>query len=124
MKLSIVIPVYNSSSIIENLSSDILAVSKDLSKISDIELILVNDCSTDDTWLKISKISEKNKEKIIGINLMKNYGQHNAIMAGLKIAKGDYPMAPQKWQAANSSSAKLPRRKAKAGPPSVWAPAC
>ena len=42
MKLSIVIPVYNSSSIIENLSSDILAVSKDLSKISDIELILVN----------------------------------------------------------------------------------
>ena len=90
MKLSIVIPVYNSSSIIENLSSDILAVSKDLSKISDIELILVNDCSTDDTWLKISKISHNNKEKIIGINLMKNYGQHNAIMAGLKIAKGDY----------------------------------
>jgi undecaprenyl-phosphate 4-deoxy-4-formamido-L-arabinose transferase len=90
MKLSIVIPVYNSSSIIENLSSDILAVSKDLSKISDIELILVNDCSTDDTWLKISKISDNNKEKIIGINLMKNYGQHNAIMAGLKIAKGDY----------------------------------
>ena len=34
MKLSIVIPVYNSSSIIENLASDILAVSKNLSKIS------------------------------------------------------------------------------------------
>ena len=90
MKLSIVIPVYNSSSIIENLASDILAVSKNLSKISDIELILVNDCSSDDTWLKISKVSETNKDKIIGINLMKNYGQHNAIMAGLKIAKGDY----------------------------------
>ena len=90
MKLSIVIPVYNSSSIIENLTLDILEVSKNLSKINDIELILVNDCSLDDTWLKISKISEINKDKIIGINLMKNYGQHNAIMAGLKIAKGDY----------------------------------
>ena len=90
MKLSVVIPVYNSSSIIGNLTSDILNTSKDLSNIDDIELILVNDCSSDDTWLKISKLTEDNKDSVIGINLMKNYGQHNAIMAGLKIAKGDY----------------------------------
>ena len=90
MKLSVVIPVYNSSSIIGNLTSDILNTSKDISNIDDIELILVNDCSSDDTWLKISKLTEDNKDSVIGINLMKNYGQHNAIMAGLKIAKGDY----------------------------------
>ena len=90
MNLSVVIPVYNSSSIIENLTSDILKTLKDLSNINNIELILVNDCSSDNTWLKISKLSEQNKDSVIGINLMRNYGQHNAIMAGLKIAKGNY----------------------------------
>ena len=64
MKLSVVIPVYNSSSIIDSLSSDILNTLKNLSNVNDIELILVNDCSSDDTWLKISKISEINKDKI------------------------------------------------------------
>jgi len=90
MNLSIVVPVYNSSSIIENLTKDILLAVKEISNVNKIQIILINDCSTDESWKKISKLSAEYKETVIGINLMKNYGQHNAIMAGLKLADGDY----------------------------------
>ena len=90
MNISIVVPVYNSSSIIENLTKDIVSITKDLSNVDKVQLILVNDCSTDDSWKKISILSEKYKESVIGVNLMRNYGQHNAIMAGLKLANGEY----------------------------------
>ena len=90
MNISIVVPVYNSSSIIENLTNDILSTTKEISDVNKIQLILVNDCSTDESWKKISKLSFEYKDMVIGINLMRNYGQHNAIMAGLKLADGDY----------------------------------
>ena len=90
MNISIVVPVYNSSSIIDNLTKDILSVIKKISDVNKIQLILVNDCSTDESWKKISKLSTEYKETVIGINLMRNYGQHNAIMAGLRLADGDY----------------------------------
>ena len=88
MNISIVVPVYNSSSIIEDLTKDILSTIKEISDVNKIQLILVNDCSTDESWKKISKLSDEYKETVLGINLMKNYGQHNAIMAGLKLANG------------------------------------
>ena len=90
MNISIVVPVYNSSSIIEDLTKDILSTIKEISDVNKIQLILVNDCSTDESWKKISKLSDEYKDTVLGINLMKNYGQHNAIMAGLKLANGDY----------------------------------
>ena len=90
MNISIVVPVYNSSSIIENLTKDILSVIEKTPNVNKIQLILVNDCSTDESWKKISKLSSEYKDIVIGINLMRNYGQHNAIMAGLRLAHGDY----------------------------------
>ncbi len=90
MNISIVVPVFNSSSIIEDLTKDILSTTKEISDVNKVQLILVNDCSTDESWKKISKLSDEYKETVLGINLMKNYGQHNAIMAGLKLANGDY----------------------------------
>ena len=90
MNISIVVPVYNSSSIIDNLTKDILSVIKKISDVNKIQLILVNDCSTDESWKKISKLSSEYKEIVIGVNLMRNYGQHTAIMAGLRLADGDY----------------------------------
>ena len=71
MNISIVVPVYNSSSIIENLTNDILSTTKEISDVNKIQLILVNDCSTDESWKKISKLSSEYKEMVIGINLMK-----------------------------------------------------
>ena len=53
------------------------------------EIIFVNDESSDNSWQIIKDIATK-KENILGINLLKNVGQDNAIMAGLSLAKGDY----------------------------------
>ena len=82
MDLSIVIPVYNSFSILDELVNQI-----DASLELDFELILVNDCSPDNSWAKISQLSDE-FEFIKGINLSINSSQHNAIMAGLNYSEG------------------------------------
>ena len=84
IEISIVIPVYNSSSIIEELHKQI-AEAMSVS----YEIIFVNDCSIDDSWKKIISLSKQYKY-ITGINLRKNSGQDNALLAGLRIAKGNY----------------------------------
>ena len=89
MKLSIIIPVYNSSLIISKLVDDIKKEITKIQNISNYQIILVNDCSDDNSWSEISKICN-NEQFVIGVNLMKNYGQHNAIMAGINISDGDY----------------------------------
>ena len=85
MKLSIVIPVYNSEKILPTLLNSILK--KIPKKIKKYEIILVNDCSFDQSWKIIKKFSSK--KNIKGINLKYNYGQHYAIFTGLKYAKGN-----------------------------------
>jgi undecaprenyl-phosphate 4-deoxy-4-formamido-L-arabinose transferase len=52
------------------------------------EIILVHDCGPDDSWATISELA-KADDRIRGINLRKNFGQHNAVMAGLNYARGD-----------------------------------
>ncbi|MEI7595053.1 MAG: glycosyltransferase family 2 protein [Bacteroidota bacterium] len=83
--LSIVIPVYNSE---ENIDDLVLKINEAMQNI-DFELILVNDCSKDKSWLKITENLNKHAH-IIGINLRKNSGQDNAIICGLNYATGDY----------------------------------
>lgn len=53
---------------------------------SKFEIILINDGSRDESWEAISNIV-RNSEDIFGINLMRNYGQHNAILCGIRHAK-------------------------------------
>ncbi len=53
------------------------------------ELILVNDGSPDRSWDVIRELSEANPN-IIGVDLLKNYGQHSAIFCGFSHASGDY----------------------------------
>jgi undecaprenyl-phosphate 4-deoxy-4-formamido-L-arabinose transferase len=83
MNLSIIVPVYNSAKILKIL---VKKIKKNLRKIN-YEIIFINDASLDNSWTEIKKISKKNK-KIKGINLSENFGQHSAIFAGLKFAKG------------------------------------
>jgi undecaprenyl-phosphate 4-deoxy-4-formamido-L-arabinose transferase len=88
-KLSIVIPVYNSEKIIEEVVNEIeIAVSKLNSKY-DLEIILVNDYSKDNS-LEVCKNICKHKSFVKLISFSKNFGQHNALMAGIKMASGDY----------------------------------
>ena len=89
MKLSIVIPVYNSSKIIDELVARILNSIKNLNLYNSFELILVNDFSSDKSWERILYFA-KEYPFIKGFNLDDNYGQHNAIMAGLNNAQGDF----------------------------------
>lgn len=87
--LSIVIPVYRSASILPKLVEAIAAEMRDESLSDSFELILVNDCSPDNSWQVIRKLAGSNTF-IKGITLRRNVGQHNAIMAGLHHANGEY----------------------------------
>ncbi|MBE5917166.1 MAG: glycosyltransferase family 2 protein [Pseudobutyrivibrio ruminis] len=86
---SIVIPCYKSKATIESVVDE---TAKEMAKIgkNDFEIILVNDCSPDngDTISKLIEIAES-KSYVRVIDLAKNVGQHNAMMAGLREAKGD-----------------------------------
>ncbi len=84
--ISIVIPVYNSSQIIDELYN---RISISLSNNYSYEIIFVNDCSKDNSWKKIRNLTQQ-FNFITGINLRKNSGQDNALLAGLRIAKGNY----------------------------------
>lgn len=85
MKLSIIIPVYNSVDILTEL---IVQIEKNTTFIDCFEVILINDCSTDNSWKSIRALCNK-YNFLKGINLRKNVGQHNAIMAGLNLSNGD-----------------------------------
>lgn len=85
IEISIVVPVYNSESCLDELANQ---VQKALENFS-YELILVNDASTDRSWSKILSLAQA-QESICGISLKKNSGQDNAIMAGLTHARGKY----------------------------------
>ena len=88
MDLSIIIPVYNSEKIIDNLVDQIIDSVKNIKTINSYEIILINDCSPDNCWEKIKLLSKK-YGAVKGISLAENFGQHNAIMAGLKECKGE-----------------------------------
>jgi undecaprenyl-phosphate 4-deoxy-4-formamido-L-arabinose transferase len=85
-EISIVIPVYNSSEIIDELH---LRISQVLQPYCVYEIIFVNDCSKDGSWQKIISLAQ-NSNSVIGINFRKNSGQDNALLAGLRLAKGNY----------------------------------
>lgn len=84
-EISVVIPVYKSEKCIPELTKQISDTLKDFNW----ELILVNDCSPDNSWTEIKKVTAENNN-ITGINLRKNGGQDLAILAGLNHAKGKW----------------------------------
>ena len=87
MKISVVVPEYKGATMLGML---LARLDKALSTISEnYEVILVNDCSPDNVWEEIKQYAAKDK-RIVGLNLSKNYGEHYAISAGLKYAKGEW----------------------------------
>ncbi|MBP5369933.1 MAG: glycosyltransferase family 2 protein, partial [Bacteroidales bacterium] len=65
-------------------------ISKSVSTITpDYEIILVNDASPDNSWLKIKELCANNN-RVKGINLSRNFGQHYAISAGLSVCSGEW----------------------------------
>ncbi len=90
MKLiSIVIPCYNSQATIRKVTEMVMEEFKKMDGY-ECEFVLVNDCSPkDDTYGEIEKLG-RDYPNVKGINLLRNFGQHNALMAALHYTSGDY----------------------------------
>lgn len=88
-KLSIVVPVYRSATILPKLTDHILAEMKNEGLADSFELLLVNDCSPDESWQVIRSLAAAHP-CVRGINLRRNTGQHNAVMAGLNHIRGEF----------------------------------
>lgn len=85
--VSFVIPCYRSEQTITGVVEEITQTMGQLPGYT-FEIILVNDCSPDDTFQTIRQLCGQ-YDNLIGINLARNFGQHSAIMAGLHYATGD-----------------------------------
>lgn len=86
MFVSVVIPIFNNSQSIEILNKEI--ISSFPKNVTSFEIIYVDDGSIDESWEKLIALSHSNKG-VKGIKLSRNYGQDNAISAGLARCTGD-----------------------------------
>ncbi len=84
--VSVVIPVYNSELTLPDLVKRLQPVLAGVAR--EYELLLVNDGSRDQSWRVIQQIAAEHGW-VRGINLMRNYGQHNALLCGIRAARFD-----------------------------------
>lgn len=88
LDLSIVVPVYNSASTLVSLVTRLTQTVEAIAQ--SYEIILVEDGSHDDSWAVIQSLRANFGDHLVAVQLMRNYGQHNALMCGLGIARGEY----------------------------------
>jgi len=81
--LSVVVPVYRSEAILPELVRRLEPVLVAIAE--NCELVLVNDCSPDRSWDVMCELAGR-YSWIRPINLMRNYGQHNALLCGIRAA--------------------------------------
>ena len=86
-KISYVIPCYRSQHTVGGVVAEIAATMQTLPQY-DYEVILVNDCSPDDTFGTIRSLVAADSH-VVGVDLAKNFGQHAALMAGFHKCSGD-----------------------------------
>ncbi|MCF0246241.1 MAG: glycosyltransferase family 2 protein [Ileibacterium sp.] len=91
MLLSVIIPCYHSEKTIGPVVERIVKTVKEDGRY-DLEIILVNDNAPDAAWDKIEELADQ-YEAVKGISMMKNSGQHAALMAGYRASKGDVVVA-------------------------------
>ena len=84
MPVSVVVPVYNSEHSLQELVERVAKVLG--SRKREYELILVNDGSRDRSWEVICDLAHRHRW-VSGINLMRNFGQHNALLCGVRVAR-------------------------------------
>lgn len=91
-RISIVIPVYQNEL---NIAPTYQALTSELSKAAhvDFELVFVNDGSTDYSWEELLKVHNADPEHVTLINLVRNFGQVPAMLAGFANASGDCVVA-------------------------------
>jgi undecaprenyl-phosphate 4-deoxy-4-formamido-L-arabinose transferase len=83
MNVSVVVPIYKGERFIEPLVTELSRVLPTFTEA--YEIILVNDGSPDHSWQIIQRLAHKHKW-VRGIRMMRNYGQHNATLCGVREA--------------------------------------
>jgi glycosyltransferase involved in cell wall biosynthesis len=85
-KISIVVPVYRSEAMLRELHCRIVSAIEPLDP--GFELVFVEDCGGDRSWDVIQELA-RSDSRVNGIRLSRNYGQHNALLCGIRAATGD-----------------------------------
>jgi len=86
VRLSVVIPVYRSQAILPQLHRRLVAALEPVEPA--FEIIMVEDCGGDDSWRVIGNLARQDS-RVRGMQLARNYGQHNALLCGIRAATGD-----------------------------------
>jgi glycosyltransferase involved in cell wall biosynthesis len=81
--LSVIVPVYNSAEVLPKLIERLEPVLRKLG--TAFEVVLVNDCSRDNSWEVVRQMAARSPW-VKGMSLMRNYGQHNALLCGIRTA--------------------------------------
>jgi glycosyltransferase involved in cell wall biosynthesis len=84
--ISVVVPVYNSEGTLGELVTRLEGTLG--GAVPKLEIILVNDGSRDRSWDVICQLAQEH-DTVHGVNLMRNYGQHNALLCGIRLAEND-----------------------------------
>lgn len=86
MLTTIVIPVYNGAATIGPLAERLIEARKG----EDLQIVLVNDGSPDNSHEVCAALRDTHPAMVTYVHLARNFGEHNAVMAGLHYARGDY----------------------------------
>jgi glycosyltransferase involved in cell wall biosynthesis len=84
--VSLVIPVFNGSQTIAKLVTECIQAFEEF---FDLEIVLINDCSEDDSHEVCLSLQDKYPNTVTFLSLSRNFGEHNAVMAGLNHTTGD-----------------------------------
>ena len=88
MDLSVVLPVYNSTATLRPLVERLVTVLDGLGR--SYEIVFVDDGSRDDSWELLCQLQHEHPGRIVAIQLMRNFGQHNALMCGFRHTQGQF----------------------------------
>jgi undecaprenyl-phosphate 4-deoxy-4-formamido-L-arabinose transferase len=86
VEVSVVVPVYRSAETLRALLARLAPVLDGLGQ--SYEIVLVDDGSPDDSWAVLCALRDEHPERVVAIQLMRNYGQHNALMCGFRRSRG------------------------------------
>jgi polyisoprenyl-phosphate glycosyltransferase len=87
--ISVVVPVYNNQPTLEETCRQIVEIHGSGFPDLKLEMIFVNDGSTDKSWEELLRLQGIHEDQIVLLNLSRNFGQLGALMAGLDHASGD-----------------------------------
>src|SRR5437660_1339508 len=83
---SVVVPVFNGAATLETLVGELARILPNV--VEQYEVILVNDGSSDASWDAITRLCSL-FDWVRGIDLARNFGQHNALLCGIRAARGE-----------------------------------